>query len=130
MASRASPPPSSTFFGGFLAVDDSKRWSEMLYLVYSPFWIIYALVLVVPMQLYEHFGKAEYMLLCSIAAVPCVLLPLCVLTPCRADERRPLHERHWFRANLWVAIFSYIGNYFWTHYFYRVLVRSCASRME
>lgn len=26
-----------------------------------------------------------------------------------------------FQANLWIIIFSYVGNYFWTHYFFRVL---------
>ena len=25
------------------------------------------------------------------------------------------------RANIWIAIFSFIGNYFWTHYFYTLL---------
>jgi hypothetical protein len=25
------------------------------------------------------------------------------------------------QANVWIAIFSYIGNYFWTHYFYTLL---------
>lgn len=25
------------------------------------------------------------------------------------------------QANLWIAIFSYVGNYFWTHYFFTVL---------
>ncbi len=25
------------------------------------------------------------------------------------------------QANVWIAIFSYVGNYFWTHYFYKVL---------
>ena len=25
------------------------------------------------------------------------------------------------QANVWIAIFSYIGNYFWTHYFYKLL---------
>lgn len=25
------------------------------------------------------------------------------------------------QANVWIAIFSYIGNYFWTHYFFTVL---------
>jgi cycloeucalenol cycloisomerase len=27
----------------------------------------------------------------------------------------------YLQANLWIAIFSYVGNYFWTHYFYKVL---------
>lgn len=25
------------------------------------------------------------------------------------------------QANIWIAIFSYIGNYFWTHYFFKLL---------
>ena len=25
------------------------------------------------------------------------------------------------RANVWIAVFSFIGNYFWTHYFYVLL---------
>lgn len=25
------------------------------------------------------------------------------------------------QANLWIIIFSYVGNYFWTHYFFKVL---------
>jgi hypothetical protein len=29
--------------------------------------------------------------------------------------------RYSFKANLWIAIFSFIGNYWYTHYFYSVL---------
>jgi len=25
------------------------------------------------------------------------------------------------QANLWIIVFSYVGNYFWTHYFFKVL---------
>lgn len=25
------------------------------------------------------------------------------------------------QANAWIAVFSFIGNYFWTHYFYSLL---------
>ena len=103
-----------------LARKPSKRWSEVLYLCYSPFWIIYALLFVVPLNLYEHFGKFEYMMICCVSALPCVLLPL-ILPCCSEDKGKPIVQRHWFKANLWIAIFSYVGNYFWTHYFYRVL---------
>ncbi|KAJ1473596.1 hypothetical protein T484DRAFT_1835477, partial [Baffinella frigidus] len=33
----------------------------------------------------------------------------------------PLLERYSFKANLWILIFSFIGNYWYTHYFYTVL---------
>ena len=52
-------------------------------------------------------------------AAPCVLLPLCY--PGEADKRLPLKERFWVKATVWISIFSHIGNYFWTHYFYELL---------
>ncbi|GBG89110.1 hypothetical protein CBR_g48821 [Chara braunii] len=39
----------------------------------------------------------------------------------QVDTNRPLYERHWFKANIWIAIFSFNVNYFFTHYFYTVL---------
>jgi len=53
------------------------------------------------------------------AALPCVVLPALLLP--RSDRGKVWHQRHWVKANLWIAIFSFIGNYFWTHYFYEVL---------
>ena len=52
-------------------------------------------------------------------AAPCVVLPL--LCPGEADRRLPLRERFWVKATVWVAVFSHIGNYFWTHYFFELL---------
>ena len=54
-----------------------------------------------------------------------------------------LNPRYIFQlqANVWIIIFSYVGNYFWTHYFFTVLgasytfpswrmnnVRSCSHK--
>jgi len=30
-------------------------------------------------------------------------------------------RRYWVKCNLWILIFGWVGNYFWTHYFYVVL---------
>ncbi|KXZ42322.1 hypothetical protein GPECTOR_162g137 [Gonium pectorale] len=75
----------------WLAKDPSKRWTEVFFLAYSPFWILWALVLLVPFQLYE------------------------------ADQGKPMWQRFWVKANVWIAVFSFIGNYFWTHYFFKLL---------
>jgi hypothetical protein len=37
----------------WLAANPSKRWAELFYLAYSPFWILWALCVLVPFQLYE-----------------------------------------------------------------------------
>eukprot|EP00803_Ostreobium_quekettii_P001838 evm.model.scf_2928.1 EVM.evm.TU.scf_2928.1 scf_2928:3937-5187(+) len=39
----------------------------------------------------------------------------------QADREKPLQDRYWVKANVWIAVFSFIGNYFWTHYFYKLL---------
>ena len=52
------------------------------------------------------------------AALPCVLLPWWLGGP---ERGKPLAQRYWVKANLWIAIFSFVGNYFWTHYFYDLL---------
>lgn len=37
----------------WLAANPSKRWTEVFFLAYSPFWILWALCILVPFQLYE-----------------------------------------------------------------------------
>lgn len=97
----------------------SKRWSESFFLWYSPFWIAWTLLVVVPFELYERAGKAGYMMIGLGTALPCVILPM--LVQGKADRDLPWKERHWVKVTVWIAIYSFVGNYFWTHYFYKVL---------
>ena len=143
------------------AADPSKRWAEAFFLTYSPFWMVWALCIVVPFKLYEvrvrerekgregrggrwddrfppsttatnlsppfphlppHAQRCNewgYMAIGVAMAAPCVAVPL--LFPGAADAGTSLASRYWVKATVWVAIFSHIGNYFWTHYFYRLL---------
>ncbi|KAL6759528.1 cyclopropyl isomerase-like protein [Haematococcus lacustris] len=103
----------------WLAINPGKRWTEVFFLLYSPFWIVWALCIIVPFQLYEHAGDWGYMLIGTAAAAPCVILP--VLLQSKEDAEKAWHQRYWVKANVWIAIFSFIGNYFWTHYFYVLL---------
>lgn len=103
----------------WLARSASKRWGELFFLLYSPFWIVFLLGFIVPLKLYEAFHELEYLILGILCVAPCFLVPLVVV--CKEDALRPWHDRYWFKANLWMAIFSFVGNYFWTHYFYTVL---------
>ncbi|XP_078150112.1 cyclopropyl isomerase isoform X5 [Carex rostrata] len=75
----------------WLASNPSKRWGEAFFLLYTPFWLTLCLGIVVPFKLYE------------------------------ADSSKSWKDRYWVKANLWIIIFSYVGNYFWTHYFFTVL---------
>ncbi|CAI5475405.1 unnamed protein product [Closterium sp. Yama58-4] len=103
----------------WFAETPSKRWAEKFFLYYSPVWITWALGIIVPFQLYKRFTEWEYLWVGLAAALPCVLVPPAIL--CAADKGRPWQEQHWVKANVWIAIFSFVGNYFWTHYFYTLL---------
>ena len=67
----------------------------------------------------QRLGEWGYMCIGLAAALPCVVLP--PLLECRADRGKPLSQRYWVKANVWIAVFSFVGNYFWTHYFYELL---------
>lgn len=103
----------------WLAADPSKRWAELFFLAYSPFWILWALCILVPFQLYEYCDEWGYLTVGLLAAIPCFALP--PFLPNKADKGKPWHQKFWVKMNIWVAIFSYIGNYFWTHYFFQLL---------
>ncbi|KAG2676164.1 hypothetical protein I3760_12G040000 [Carya illinoinensis] len=103
----------------WLAPDQSKRWGELFFLCYTPFWLTLCLGIVVPYKLYESFTELEYLVLGLISAVPSFLIP--VLFVGKADGLMFWKDRYWVKASLWIIIFSYVGNYFWTHYFFTVL---------
>ncbi|XP_027338430.1 cycloeucalenol cycloisomerase isoform X2 [Abrus precatorius] len=87
--------------------------------MYTPFWLTLCLGIVVPLHLYESFTELEYLLLGLISAVPSFVIP--ILFVGKADRGVALKDRYWVKATLWIIIFSYVGNYFWTHYFFTVL---------
>ncbi|CAF2124822.1 unnamed protein product [Brassica napus] len=110
----------------WLAANPSKRWGELFFLFYTPFWLTLSLGIVVPYKLYETFTELEYLLLALVSALPAFLIPMLLVG--KADRSLPWKDRYWvkaslffFPANLWIIIFSYVGNYFWTHYFFKVL---------
>ena len=96
----------------------AKREFEIYSLKYTAIWIgIFAVVIV--FKLYEKFHANEYMILCVSLSLPFLLQPL--FFPLPAEKNLPLTMRYSFKANVWIAIFSFIGNYWYTHYFYSVL---------
>lgn len=103
----------------WLASNPSKRWGELFFLFYTPFWLTLCLGIVVPYKLYESFTEWEYLLIGLVSAVPSFLLPMLFVG--KADSSLCWKDRYWVKASLWTILFSYVGNYFWTHYFFTVL---------
>lgn len=101
------------------SVDNAaKREYEVWALRYSVVWMgIFGVVVVT--KAYKSFDADGYMYLCCGLALPLLLQPL--FFPLPAEKNLPLFLRYSFKANVWIAGFSFIGNYWYTHYFYSVL---------
>lgn len=78
------------------------------------------LCILVPFKLYESLDEWGYLCVGLCSALPYVLYPA-LIEQSSADAVRPWNQKYWVKANVWIAIFSFIGNYFWTHYFYHLL---------
>jgi len=99
----------------------AKREFEVWSLRYSMVWMgVFGVV--VATKAYQSFDANAYMTLCVSLALPYLLQP--VVFPMPSEKNLPLTLRYSFKANVWIAIFSFIGNYWYTHYFYSVLQAS------
>ena len=96
----------------------SKWSSENIILVYTLLWTS-SLILIVHWKLYEHFNPNDYLTLSLVCATPCFLLP--VIFADKVEKGLLFHQRFSTKANVFIGIISYIGNHFFTHYFYNVL---------
>ena len=102
--------------GTYLSMEPSKRAYESFALVYTGIWISLFGCIVV-LQLYESFDAWSYIYVCLGLALPFLLQP--ILLPSAGfgspDESRHLLQRYSFKANLWIAMYAFIGNYWYTH---------------
>jgi cycloeucalenol cycloisomerase len=73
--------------------------------------------IIVAFQLYEDFDAWSYLKVCGGLSLPFLVQP--ILLPSAGfnspDAKRPLLERYAFKANIWIAVYSFIGNYWYTH---------------
>ena len=96
----------------------SKREGEKMCIALAGVWIL-AAAIAIAMEAYEVWGKWGYMAFCGGCASLYFIFPY--IWTCSADRKLKWRERYITKANIWIAIFSFIGNYWYTHYFYRVL---------
>jgi len=104
----------------------SKRATELWFLGYGVFWIS-CFGYIIGSQIYLEFTEVGFMVVCGGLATPLLLQPFLVPSV-TLDQGKPLLERYSFKANLWIVVFSIIGNYWYTHYFYNVLGASYTFR--
>ena len=104
------------------AAAPAKRACEVWFLGWGVVWIAcFAVVIALrPYDAWEHEGYFLFML----ALMSPLLLQPVVLPSLTCDQGKRLTERYSFKANLWIFVFGFVGNYWYTHYFYNVLKAS------
>lgn len=94
-----------------------KAWVEKFFLIYSPIWmLVMAIVMIMGWQ--KSFSDMGLLLLSVFVAAPAFLVPLIIA---QKYTDKPWYESYWFKANLYLAIFGFFGNYFGSEYFFDVL---------
>ncbi|KAL7542389.1 hypothetical protein ACHAXR_012030 [Thalassiosira sp. AJA248-18] len=110
--------------------EPSKYCYEIFSWYYTAIWIgIFGFIVV--SQCYEYFTAWGYAGVCGGLALPLMLQPMIypqASTPTvngkvivNPDTQRPFHQRYSTKATLYLITYSFIGNYWYTHYFYSVL---------
>lgn len=95
------------------------RATEMWFLKYGVIWII-AFAIVVLFELYATWNALALFIFMFSLALPLYLQP--ILYPALTKEENvSLLSRFSLLSNVWIGIFGFVGNYWYTHYFYSVL---------
>jgi cycloeucalenol cycloisomerase len=110
--------------------EPTKYCYEIFSLCYTVIWIgIFGFIVV--SQCYEYFTAWSYIFVCGGLALPLLLQPIIypqawpvkldgkILT--NPDAKRAFSERYSTKATIYLITYSFIGNYWYTHYFYSVL---------
>ena len=110
---KGNAPVQSTFFPCPIN-QPSKYAYEKFCAYYSPIWMS-IFVIIVAFQLYEDFDAMTYNLVCLGCALPFLLQPIIMPSAMLSspDAKRPFFERYSTKANLWLVVYSFIGNYWY-----------------
>ena len=118
MSCTTTPPETHQWFAN-PKTRPSIRATEMWFLKYGVVWIV-AFGVVVVTEVYAQWSAWALCIFMLSLAMPLYLQPF--LCPrITKEENVPVTKRFSLLSNLWIGIFGFVGNYWYTHYFYSVL---------
>ena len=100
----------------WFGTNQSKTETEVLFLSFASCWILY-FAIIVSTGMYHEFKRWEYLYVCTPMALIYILIPFFY----GMESDKPFFERYYIKANVWIWILSYVGNFYWTHHFYNLL---------
>lgn len=104
----------STWF----SANQSKAWGEKFFLIYSPVWMaLMGITMATGIQ--KSFGDLGFLLHSMLVALPLIVIPLLIRN--EAALGRKWYQTYWFKANVYIGVFNFFGNYFGSEYFFDTL---------
>jgi len=107
---------SQTINSQWFSSDPDKAWAEKFFLAYSPVWMALMAVMMLTGWV-NSFSDTALLFHACLVALPLVVVPALL----RRKSTIPWYESYWFKANLYIFVFSFFGNYFGSEYFFDVL---------
>lgn len=102
----------------WFSANPDRAWAEKFFLIYSPIWMI-LMGIMMPTGWVLSFSDTALLVHGVLVAAPIFLVPL--LLRRHANPDRPWYDSYWFKANLYIGLFGFFGNYFGSEYFFDVL---------
>lgn len=101
----------------FFSSNPDKAWAEKFFLLYTPVWMASMAIMMVTG--WSKTSSNTMLLVHGFAtALPLVVIPALVA---RRFTNKRWYESYWFKANLYIFVFSFFGNYFGSEYFFDIL---------
>lgn len=94
-----------------------KAWVEKFFLLYSPVWMA-SMAMMMLTGWDESWGDTALLCHGALTALPVIVIPALIA---RRFTNLPWHQSYWVKANLYLFIFGFFGNYFGSEYFFDIL---------
>lgn len=94
-----------------------KAWVEKAFLIYSPVWMVLMGVMMIT-GWDKTFSDGALLIHGFVVALPVFLFPMLLH---HKNSTLPWHQSYWFKANLYLFLFGFFGNYIGSEYFFDVL---------
>lgn len=102
----------------WFSTNPDRAWAEKFFLVYSPIWMLLMAVMMITGWV-SSFNDTLLLLHGALVALPLVLVP--ALLRRGKNPENCWYKSYWFKANLYMFVFGFFGNYFGSEYFFDVL---------
>ena len=102
----------------WFSANPDRAWAEKFFLLYSPIWMALMGIMMITGWV-STFSDSALLLHSALVAFPLFVIPALM----RKGKNPDNHWRnsYWFKANVYLFLFGFFGNYFGSEYFFDVL---------